>query len=486
MPATSVKIWQRSARRAAASATAVVSLPPRPSVVISWSMADVALWPWKPGDDDDLAALELGADAARLDAGDAGPAVRAVGGDAGLRAGQADGRDAERVEGHRDEGRALVLAGREQHVELARIGSSVMPAARPSSSSVVSPIADTTTTRSWPAARSRAIRRATRLMRSAPATDEPPNFWTTRGLGIAGILPSRFGLPSGRPASGARYFDSKVSTLTASARTRGPAMCFDHDSRPPIAPIAGGALDGALVDADRRATATAFAAFRARPGGADRCGGRHPPRRSRPPSVLRGARPALRGARASTPLAIDWFGRTAGVDARATPTSSTCRTSSGRPGPASRPTSRPPSRRCAATRLGRRAAQSVFTIGFCMGGRMSFLAATLGLDLAGVIGLYGTLVGPWRNDAPAPVDAGRVVRRRRSSGCSAGRTRASPPSTSRRSTRRSAPPGVDHRIVTYPGAPHSFFDRKAAEFADESEAAWGEILAFMEARTGRV
>ena len=29
-------------------------------------------------------------------------------------------------------------------------------------------------------------------------------------------------------------------------------MCFDHDSRPPIAPIAGGALDGALVDADGR------------------------------------------------------------------------------------------------------------------------------------------------------------------------------------------------------------------------------------------
>ena len=47
---------------------------------------------------------------------------------------------------------------------------------------------------------------------------------------------------------------------------------------------------------------------------------------------------------------------------------------------------------------------SVFTIGFCMGGRMSFLAATLDLDLAGVIGLYGTLRGPWRNDAPAPLD----------------------------------------------------------------------------------
>ena len=40
--------------------------------------------------------------------------------------------------------------------------------------------------------------------------------------------------------------------------------------------------------------------------------------------------------------------------------------------------------------------------------------------------------------------------------------------------------GVEHRIVTYPNAPHSFFDRKAAEFAAESEAAWGEIQDFIE------
>ena len=40
----------------------------------------------------------------------------------GLRAGEADRRDAQRVEGHRHERRALVLAGREEHVELARVG----------------------------------------------------------------------------------------------------------------------------------------------------------------------------------------------------------------------------------------------------------------------------------------------------------------------------------------------------------------------------
>ena len=41
-------------------------------------------------------------------------------------------------------------------------------------------------------------------------------------------------------------------------------------------------------------------------------------------------------------------------------------------------------------------------------------------------------------------------------------------------------PGVEHELVTYPGAPHSFFDRKQEEFADASEDAWRRVLAFVE------
>ena len=109
---------------------------------------------------------------------------------------------------------------------------------------------------------------------------------------------------------------------------------------------------------------------------------------------------------------------------------------------------------------------------------MSFLASTLGLDLAGVIGMYGTLQGPWRNDAPAPLD--RIeTSARRCSGCSAARTRASPPRRSPPSIAAWTNAGIDHRIVTYPGAPHSFFDRKAVDYAAESEAAWNEVIAFI-------
>jgi carboxymethylenebutenolidase len=40
--------------------------------------------------------------------------------------------------------------------------------------------------------------------------------------------------------------------------------------------------------------------------------------------------------------------------------------------------------------------------------------------------------------------------------------------------------GVPHELITYPGAPHSFFDRRYTEFAAESADAWRRILAFIE------
>ena len=40
--------------------------------------------------------------------------------------------------------------------------------------------------------------------------------------------------------------------------------------------------------------------------------------------------------------------------------------------------------------------------------------------------------------------------------------------------------GVEHELVVYDGAPHSFFDRKHEEFAADSEDAWNRVLAFLE------
>jgi carboxymethylenebutenolidase len=40
--------------------------------------------------------------------------------------------------------------------------------------------------------------------------------------------------------------------------------------------------------------------------------------------------------------------------------------------------------------------------------------------------------------------------------------------------------GVEHELITYEGAPHSFFDRKQEEFASASEDAWTRVLTFLE------
>jgi carboxymethylenebutenolidase len=44
--------------------------------------------------------------------------------------------------------------------------------------------------------------------------------------------------------------------------------------------------------------------------------------------------------------------------------------------------------------------------------------------------------------------------------------------------------GVEHEVVTYDGAPHSFFDRRYEEFAGESGDAWRRVLDFIETHAG--
>jgi carboxymethylenebutenolidase len=251
-------------------------------------------------------------------------------------------------------------------------------------------------------------------------------------------------------------------------------MCHDLDSRPPITPIAGGALDGQRIEVTA-ADGNRLVAFRARPTTPSGSGIVILP-------DVRGLHPfyeelALRFAeRGVDALAIDYFGRTAGTGQRGDDFDHMPHVE--------RTTWAGISADIAAgvEALREDGVDRVFTIGFCMGGRMSFLASTLGLDLAGVIGMYGTLQGPWRNDAPAPLDRlddmGSPVLGQ-FGGADAGITAEAVAAFDRGLGER----GIDHRIITYPGAPHSFFDRKAVDYATESAAAWDEILRFIEGRT---
>jgi carboxymethylenebutenolidase len=128
------------------------------------------------------------------------------------------------------------------------------------------------------------------------------------------------------------------------------------------------------------------------------------------------------------------------------------------------------------------AVRRVFTVGFCFGGRTSFVAGTLGLDLAGVIGFYGPPVGPGRNDVPAPADVAEQIASP-VLGLFGAADEAIPASAIATFEAALTAAGIDHRLIAYPGAPHSFFDRKADEFVRSSEAAWEEVLAFVRAGT---
>ena len=134
----------------------------------------------------------------------------------------------------------------------------------------------------------------------------------------------------------------------------------------------------------------------------------------------------------------------------------------------------------------RPAPAAVFTLGFCMGGRMSFLAATLGLDLAGVIGHVRHARRPVAQRRPGAGRRGEPASTAPVLGLFGGADAGITPEAIASFDAALTAAGVDHRLETYPGAPHSFFDRKATEFADASAAAWDEVLRLHRSGRGRL
>jgi carboxymethylenebutenolidase len=254
-------------------------------------------------------------------------------------------------------------------------------------------------------------------------------------------------------------------------------MCFDLDSRPPIAPIAGGALDSTDLTLES-ADGTRFRAFRARATTASGAGIVILP-------DVRGLHPfyeelALRFAENGVDaLAIDYFGRTAGIGDRGDAFDYKPHVDQVTWPEVSDDI------RAAARHLrmeDERRVDALFTIGFCFGGRLAYLTATLGLELAGSIGFYGIPVGPGRAGTPAPSD---VVDQMTNPilGIWAGADGATSADDVAVFDGALTKAGVEHRFATYEGAPHSFFDRKATDFADASKQAWDETLTFVRGHT---
>ena len=119
----------------------------------------------------------------------------------------------------------------------------------------------------------------------------------------------------------------------------------------------------------------------------------------------------------------------------------------------------------------------VFTVGFCFGGRHSWLSAAGDQDIAGSIGFYGR-PGPGQDGSPGPAQRAAEMKAP-ILGLMGGDDAAIPPADVEAFEQALQAAGVEHELVVYPGAPHSFFDRKQEQFADASEDAWRRVLEFI-------
>src|SRR5579871_6549210 len=90
-------------------------------------------------------------------------------------------------------------------------------------------------------------------------------------------------------------------------------------------------------------------------------------------------------------------------------------------------------------------ARAVFTVGFCFGGRHSWLAAASGHGLAGAVGFYGrpAEVIPRAGEIAAPILA-----------LQAGADQNITVEDNAAFERALREAGVDHELVVYDGAPH--------------------------------
>ena len=246
-------------------------------------------------------------------------------------------------------------------------------------------------------------------------------------------------------------------------------MCFDVDSAPPIPPVSGASVshDELVLDA---ADGNELAAFLATPDDGSGVG----------VVVLPDVRGlyrfyeelALRFAeRGYTAIAIDYFGRTAGVEKRGDDfefwphveqtTQAGIQADVG----------------AAVACLREAGCKSIFTVGFCFGGRHSWLAAASGHALAGAIGFYGRPV-EGMDGSPGPTQrAGDIA-------CPilalmAGDDPGIPREDVDAFGDALAAAGVEHEVVVYKGFAANPAYAKYEQFAAESEDAWSRVLAFL-------
>lgn len=252
-------------------------------------------------------------------------------------------------------------------------------------------------------------------------------------------------------------------------------MCYDNDAHPPEPSGFGGG--GGSVGEDITLTAADGNKFMAYVAQADQPKG---------PQILiypdvRGLHQfykelALRFAESGfTALAMDYFGRTAGLSSRE---------DSFEFMPHVEQVTLPgffADVKAAVTHLRSLSAtpQPIFTVGFCMGGGLSLYSSMEDLGLTGVIGFYAGMKRHWNSQHGALPDAA-IHSRIPVLGLFGGADQGIPNEQVQALDQALDQAGVSHSIHIYDGAPHSFFDRRYAEWKEACDDAWSRVFKFIE------
>ena len=125
--------------------------------------------------------------------------------------------------------------------------------------------------------------------------------------------------------------------------------------------------------------------------------------------------------------------------------------------------------------------KAIYTVGFCFGGGNSLQQAANRHGLSGVIAFYGSPTRA-RSGAPAPIERIRefecpVL------GLYGGADQGIPVEDVEKFDEALTTAGIEHEIHIYPNAPHSFFDRTYEQYTEESADAWQRMIAFIGAHT---
>ena len=242
-------------------------------------------------------------------------------------------------------------------------------------------------------------------------------------------------------------------------------MCYSDDARPPLPPISGAASDHGettLTASDGNKFAAYFA------------------RAEKPTGAGMVVMPDVRGlhqffkelaqrfAEAGIDaVAIDYFGRTAGISDRSDNFEYMPHVVQ------TTPEGMRDDVAAAVAYLKSRdggAVSSVFTVGFCFGGSMSWNQSAQGHGLAGCVGFYGR---PDRTEQFVPRMKAPLLM------LLAGADQATPAEKFQEFDRLLTEHRVQHEMHIYEGAPHSFFDRTYEQWKDACDDAWRRMLDFV-------